>query len=65
MAHANAALERGAEIHGRERVLEWKVGRGAVRVRTDRGGYEAERLVLAAGAWTGKLARAAASMSKV
>jgi sarcosine oxidase len=64
VAHAVAALERGAEIHGRERVLDWKVSRGAVRVRTDRGSYEAERLVLAAGAWTGKLARALAPMAK-
>jgi sarcosine oxidase len=64
VAHASAALERGAEIHGRERVLDWKVSRGAVRVRTDRGSYEAERLVLAAGAWTGKLARALAPMAK-
>jgi sarcosine oxidase len=64
VAHANAALERGAEIHGRERVLGWTVGRGGVQVRTDRGRYEAERLVLAAGAWTGKLARALAPTAK-
>lgn len=55
VAHVNAALMRGAEVHGREAVLEWEARDGGVRVRTDRGVYEAERLVLTAGAWTGKL----------
>ena len=64
VAHANAALAHGAEIHGRERVLDWKVGRGGVRVRTDRGSYEAERLVLTAGAWSGKLEGTLAGVAK-
>jgi sarcosine oxidase len=64
VAHANGALAHGAEIHGRERVLDWKVSRGGVRVRTDRGSYEAERLVLTAGAWSGKLAGALAPVAK-
>ncbi len=64
VAHANGALAHGAEIHGRERVLDWKVGRGGVRVRTDRGSYEAERLVLTAGAWSGKLEGALAGVAK-
>ena len=38
-------------MHGRERVLGWDVAGEAVRVRTDRGEYEAARLVLATGAW--------------
>ena len=64
VAHANGALAHGAEIHGRERVLDWKVGRGGVRVRTERGSYEAERLVLTAGAWSGGLAGALAPVAK-
>ena len=64
VAHANGALAHGAEIHGRERVLDWKMSRGGVRVRTDRGSYEAERLVLTAGAWSGKLAGALAPVAK-
>jgi len=52
VAHVNAALDCGAEIHGRERVLEWQpTARGGVRVTTDRGIYEAGALVLTAGAW--------------
>jgi sarcosine oxidase len=51
-------MSLGAEIHARERVLGWGAhpgGEGVV-VTTDRGRYEAERLVLTAGAWIGELA---------
>lgn len=58
VAHVRAAQAEGAEIHARERVLDWEVGAGTdgVVVTTDKGRYEAERLVLAAGAWMGELA---------
>jgi sarcosine oxidase len=58
VAHVNAAMSLGAEIHARERALGWDAhpgGEGVV-VTTDRGRYEAERLVLTAGAWIGELA---------
>lgn len=52
VAHVNAALAHGAEIHGRERVLGWDVRSGRVLVATDRARYEAGCLILAAGPWT-------------
>ena len=53
VAHVRAS---GAEVRTGERVLGWEpVGEG-VHVRTDRGEYEAERLVLTAGAWMSELA---------
>jgi sarcosine oxidase len=55
VAHVQAAQAHGAEIHGREGVLDWKVVGDGVRVRTERGEYEADKLVLTAGAWMGKL----------
>lgn len=58
VAHVYAAQAEGAEIHARERVLGWEArpgGEGVV-VTTDRGRYEAGRLVLTAGAWTADLA---------
>ena len=55
VAHVGAALELGAEVHGRERVIGWEETAGGVRVETDRGVYEAEQLVIAAGAWMGAL----------
>lgn len=57
VAHVSAALNAGAEVHAQERVLSWDVSNGRVRVRTDRGSYEARRLVIAAGPWAAKAVR--------
>ena len=63
VAHVVAALELGAEIHGRERVLDWRETPAGVRVETDRGAYEAGQLVIAAGAWMGSLVPELASLA--
>jgi sarcosine oxidase len=55
VSYVMAAQSLGAEIHGHELVLEWVPLEGGVRVRTDRGTYEADRLVMTAGAWNGDL----------
>ena len=52
-AHATLAIAAGADIHGREAMLDWQPTADGVRVRTERGTYEAERLVLSTGAWIG------------
>ena len=56
MNHVNAALEAGAEVHGRERVLDWEPSGEGVVVRTARDSYRAARLVVSAGAWAAKVA---------
>src|SRR5262245_52673263 len=45
VAHVNAALALGAEVHGRERVRGWDVSSGRVVVTTDHSRYEAGSLV--------------------
>jgi len=55
VAHVVAAQALGAVVHARERVLGWEPRGDGVRVETDRGTYEAERLVVTAGAWAGTL----------
>ncbi|MGH7145553.1 MAG: N-methyl-L-tryptophan oxidase [Planctomycetota bacterium] len=57
--YVTLAQAKGAEIHAREQVLHWEASpRGnGVRVHTDRGDYQADRLVIAAGAWSSKLIR--------
>lgn len=51
-AHLEVAARHGAELHFEEPVTEWRMDRsGVVEVRTTRGRYEAERLILAPGAW--------------
>jgi sarcosine oxidase len=55
VAHVMLAQAAGARAQARERVLEWERAGDGVRVRTDRGEYQAERLVVAGGAWAAKL----------
>ena len=61
VAHAEAASRRGAVVHTGERVLDWSRrgsdagGPEAFLVRTDRGAYLADRIVVTAGAWVGQL----------
>lgn len=54
-AYADGARAFGAEIHTGERVLDFTASGGTVRVRTDRGEYEAGQLVLSAGPWMADL----------
>ncbi|MCE2875984.1 MAG: N-methyl-L-tryptophan oxidase [Planctomycetaceae bacterium] len=56
---AATALARslGAEVHENERATAWSETPSGVRVTTDRATYEADSLVIAAGAWTPSLAR--------
>jgi sarcosine oxidase len=56
VAHVTVAQAHGAEVHAREPVLGWEPHGDGVRVQTDRAVYEADKLVIAAGAWVSKLA---------
>lgn len=52
VAQVSLALAAGADIRAREPIAAWEVtGAGTIRVRTARGAYEAERLILSTGAW--------------
>ena len=51
VSYVTAAQALGAEVHGRERVLDWEPLGEGVRVTTDRDVYEADRLIVTAGAW--------------
>ncbi len=55
VADVMGALELGGEVHGHEQVISWEAKANGVEVRTDRGVYRAEKLVIAAGAWSSKL----------
>jgi len=55
-AHTVLAERHGAELHFDERVSGWSSGDGGVTVTTNAGTYEADKLVVAAGAWLPKLA---------
>lgn len=56
VAAANLAMQSGAVLRAREAVLEFTpIAGGGVRVRTDRGVYEAGQIIVSAGAWVGEL----------
>jgi len=54
-AHLDRAASMGAQLRFEERITSWEATSSGVRVETERGSYEAERLVVAAGAWAGEL----------
>jgi sarcosine oxidase len=57
LAHADAAVARGAVLRTGERVLGWQDAGNRVVVRTDRSTIEADQVVLTAGAWSQEVAR--------
>ncbi|MBA3490686.1 MAG: N-methyl-L-tryptophan oxidase [Rubrobacteraceae bacterium] len=54
-AHLDRAASLGADLKFGEEILSWQPTRSGVRVETKTGTYEAERLVVSAGAWAPKL----------
>ena len=59
------AIFKGAVIRTKEKVLEWKCVKGIVTVKTDRGTYQANKLVITAGPWAGKMMPAFAPKLKI
>jgi sarcosine oxidase len=51
VGHVIAAQELGAEVHARERVVEWRADQQSVRIVTDRNEYQAKKLIITAGPW--------------
>jgi sarcosine oxidase len=49
------AIQHNADIRGREKVLEWKKENSAITVLTNRNTYQADRLIICTGAWSGKI----------
>ena len=54
-AHLALAERAGADLHFAEPVLSWESTASGVRVTTGLGSYEADRLVIAPGAWAPQL----------
>jgi len=55
-AHLDVAVDNGAHVHFDEQVDDWRtLSSGTIEVRTSRGQYETERLILAPGPWAARL----------
>lgn len=55
LSHLRQAASLGAELHFGESVVGWDASESSVVVRTGSGRYEADRLLLTAGAWSADL----------
>jgi sarcosine oxidase len=64
VAQVEAALAAGATIRARERVVSWEPAGDGVRVTTERGVYDGRRLIVAAGAWIGRIVPALAGLAE-
>lgn len=56
-AAASLATIHGALIRAGERVLAWSADSGGVRVQTPLAEYRADRLIISAGAWAGRVVK--------
>jgi sarcosine oxidase len=59
-SHVILAQSYGAEVHARERVRAWEPRGEGVIVETERERYEADRLIISAGAWVSEFVPALA-----
>lgn len=64
VAHVTRAQALGAEIRAREAVLRWEARGDSVTVKTTKGEYAAERLVVTAGGWAGQLLPELATLAR-
>jgi sarcosine oxidase len=63
--YKDSAIKKGAEIHTKEKVLEWKKDGNRIKVTTDKKTYCSSKLIITAGAWEGKLIPGFADKIKV
>lgn len=56
-AQLKMAAQNGADLHFNEKVVNWSAQSDRIEVTTDRGTYEAEHLVIAAGPWANQALR--------
>jgi sarcosine oxidase len=61
LLYVQQAISKGAVIRTNEKVLDWKREKDSVTVVTNLGTYQANKLVITAGPWAGKMIPALAS----
>jgi len=59
------AIKKGAVIRTNEQVVEWKKEKDLVEVITNKNSYRAQKLIITAGAWTGKIIKDLAGPLKI
>ncbi|HEV8284005.1 MAG TPA: N-methyl-L-tryptophan oxidase [Chitinophagaceae bacterium] len=65
LLYTEQAIKKGAKIHVKEKVIEWKKDGNGVIVTTDKNTYRSNKLVITAGAWAGKIIPGIADKIKI
>ncbi|MDP4263247.1 MAG: N-methyl-L-tryptophan oxidase [Bacteroidota bacterium] len=65
LLYAGQAIKNGAEIHVKEKVLNWKKEGSKIAVTTEKNTYRSNKLIITAGAWAGKIIPPIADQIKV
>ena len=55
LLYTELAIKNGASIHTNEKVIEWKREGKGIKVITNKNNYTCSKLVITAGAWSGKM----------
>ena len=63
--YADQAKKNGAEIHSHEKVIDWKKEGNDLIVKTDKNSYHCPKLIVTAGAWSGKMIHGLSNKIKV
>lgn len=63
--YTKQALKKGAEILTTEKVVRWENGKSGVTVTTDKNIYRSAKLIITAGAWSGKMIPPVADKIKI
>ena len=65
LLYKQQAIQQGAEINTKEKVIEWKKEGNNIIVVTDKNMYQCKKLIITAGAWAGKMIPGFADKIKV
>jgi sarcosine oxidase len=63
--YASQAIKNGAAIHTNEKVIAWRKEGDSIVVTTDKNSYRCAKLIISAGAWSGKMIPAIVEKIKV
>ncbi len=55
LLYTELAIKKGAAIHTKEKVIDWEKNGNSISVTTNRSTYQCRKLIITAGAWSGKI----------
>lgn len=65
LLYIQQSIKKGAQVHSKEKVMDWKKEGEGITVITNKNRYHCNKLIITAGAWAGKMIPAFADTLKV